>query len=137
MESIILVLIIAILMILAIYASLKNRQLLNKYWLRSCTGKEWKQQFPNVSSGDIRNFLEAFTAAFGFARKERLKFNPSDKVMDVYKAIYPSNWIPDELELETFAKELQKNYAVDLYKVTNNNITLGELFEMTRKASQQ
>lgn len=114
---------------------LKSRKLLQKYWLRSCTGKDWKRRFPEVPKGDIRVFLEVFVDAFAFSSKKRLKFNPDDKVMDVYRAIYPTPGWPDSLELETFARGLERKYGFDLRKVFDQDTTLGRIFEMTRKKS--
>ncbi len=135
LNIILLAIVFAIAIAYSLYSLLKSRGLLKKYWVRSCTGKEWKRQFPNVSNRDIRNFLEAFTMAFLFSSKRNLKFKPDDKVMDIYHALYPVNGA-DACELEAFAMNLEKNYAIDLYKVPIQNITLGELFEMTRKVSQ-
>lgn len=88
---------------------LKRKKLLQKYWLRSCTGKDWKRRFPEVPKGDIRDFLEVFVDAFAFSSKKRLKFNPEDKVMDVYRAIYPhrAGWI--HLSLKHSHEVLKEN----------------------------
>jgi propanediol dehydratase small subunit len=105
--------------------------------LRSCTGRDWKRRFPEVPKEDIRDFLEVFVDGFAFSRKKRLKFNPDDKVMDVYQAKYPTPGWPDSLELETFARNLERRYGFDLAKVFDEAMTLGRIFEMTRKNSQQ
>ena len=39
---------------------------------------------------------------------EKLKFSPGDRILDVYRAVYPSRWTPDALGLEAFAEELDK-----------------------------
>ncbi len=117
--------------------SLKSRRLLQKYWLRPCTGKVWKRRFPEVPKQEIRDFLEAFVDGFGLSSKKRLKFNPDDKVTDIYRALYPTPGWPDALELEGFARNLERKYGFDLAKVTDQDITLGKIFEMARKKSQQ
>lgn len=116
---------------------LKSRKLLQKYWLRSCTGRDWRRRFPDIPKEDIRDFLEVFVDGFAFSSKKRLKFNPDDKVMDVYRALYPTPGWGDALELETFAINLEKKYGFDLAKAFDQDITLGRIFEMTRKESQQ
>ena len=116
---------------------LKSRKQLQKYWSRSCMDKEWKKRFPEIPKEDIRDFLEVFVDGFAFSRKKGLKFSPDDKVMDIYRGLYPTkNW-PDALELETFTINLQRKYAFDLGKAFNQDITLGRIFEMTRKESQR
>ena len=114
---------------------IRRRRRLNKYWLRSCTGQDWKKHFPNVPKNDIKDFLEIFVDGFAFSSEKRLKFNPDDKVMDIYRALYPTSGWPDALELENFSINLKKRYGFELEKVTDHNITLGKIFEMTRMKS--
>jgi len=115
----------------------ERRKRLGVYWQRSCTGTEWRNRFPNVPKEVIREFLQLFVDGFAFSNKKRLKFSPDDKVMDVYRALYPSTGWPDALELETFAINLEEKYGLDLAKVEDHEITLGGLFEMTRNPNQQ
>jgi propanediol dehydratase small subunit len=118
------------------YAWFLSRGLLQHYWQRSCAGKAWKQQFPSASNDDIRGFLGIFTTAFLFKSKKRLKFHPDDNVMAIYRAVYPMKNMPDSMELESFAMKLKKQYDIDLYAITNHEITLGELFRLTRTSSK-
>lgn len=97
-------------------------------------GREWKRKCPQAENADIRLFLDAFIDGFGFKRQERLKFSPEDKVMDVYRALYPTPGWPDGMELETFALILKKTYGFDLAAVMDYEVTLGELFEKARSA---
>ena len=131
-------LIIGIIMLISVAISIpfeiKRRRRLNRYWSRSCTGKDWKRRFPEVPKQDIRDFLEVFVDGFAFSSKKRLKFNPDDKVMDVYRALYPSPGWPDTLELETFADNLLKKYKIDLSEIIAEDITFGEIFRITRKS---
>jgi hypothetical protein len=130
-------LVVLVTLIVMIPIELKSRRLLNAYWTRSCMGKEWLNYFPGIPKESIRAFLAIFVEAFLFNSKRKLKFKPNDKIMDIYYALYPEKGWADALELEYFAKNLKKKYNVDLYSVKNENITLGEIFEMTIKASQQ
>ena len=41
----------------------------------------------------------------------------------------------DALELETLAKEVEVRYAVKLESIWHDHLSLGELFESTRKAA--
>ena len=115
----------------------ERRKRLSSYWKRSCTGAEWRNCFPGEPKDAIREFLQAFVDGFAFSNKKRLKFSPNDKVMDVYRALYPSTGWADALELETFAINLEEKYGLDLTWVEDHEITLGRLFEMTRNSNQK
>lgn len=102
------------------------------YRFRSCEGRDWRLTFPAASKDEIRSFLSLFVSAFAFADKDKLKFRPDDKILDVYRSLYPSRWLPDALEFETLAKDLQKRYELELESVWSNDLTLGELFTCIR-----
>ena len=73
-----------------------------------------------------------FVSAFAFADKDKLKFRPDDKILDVYRNLYPSLWMPDALEFETLTYDLKKQYALDLETIWSDDLTLGELFSHIR-----
>ncbi|WP_445370114.1 hypothetical protein ACH518_00450 (plasmid) [Methylomonas sp. HW2-6] len=99
---------------------------------RGCQGKGWREAFPNAPKAEIREFLALFVDAFAFPNKEKLKFSPNDKILSIYRALYPSHWIPDALEVETLAKDMEANYGLPFASVWSENLTLGELFAITR-----
>lgn len=99
-----------------------------KYRSRNCMGRNWKTQFPNSSKEDIRKFLLLFANSFAFSANNKLKFEPNDKLLDIYRELYPSKWMTDALELETLADEVSKRYGVKLNDVWHDNLTLGELY---------
>jgi len=111
----------------------ERRKRLDVYWQRSCTGTEWGNRFPGVPNEVIREFLQAFADGFAFSNEKCLKFSPDDKVMDIYRALYPCKGWPDALEIETFAINLEEKYGLDIAKVEDHEIILGRLFEMTRE----
>ncbi len=113
----------------------ERRRRLDRYWTRSCTGSEWQRAFPNVSKDSISDFLESFSNGFAVRSKRRLKFSPDDKIMGIYKALYPSNdWMgADALELETFSMILKEDYKINLADVLTDDLTLGQLFEMATR----
>jgi hypothetical protein len=102
---------------------------------RTCQGRGWKQNFPQTPITDIREFLLFFVEAFDFADNEKLKLNPNDKIMEIYKAMYPSKWTPDALEFETLAKNLRHKYSVEFVKIWRDDLTLGDLFTECQKAT--
>lgn len=126
------IIISGIILLIAIFISILERKRMNRYWQRYCTGNKWKNDFPNVSKKEIRNFLEEFVNAFAFNSKKRLKFSPDDKVMEIYQTLYPATGCADSLELETFVDNIQKKYGIDLFKKIDEKITLGNIFKMTR-----
>ncbi len=97
-------------------------------------GKGWRNAFPASSGQDIREFLSLFVEAFAFSQKERLNLNPEDTILQIYRARYPSKWTPDALEVETLAKDIEARYGFSLENVWHEQLTLGELFQVTQKA---
>lgn len=107
------------------------------YNIRTCQGKGWRNAFPSSSKQDIREFLSVFVDAFAFSQKERLKLNPEDQILQIYRAIYSRRWTPDALELETFAKDIEAKYGFSLESVWHETVTLGELFQITQRTRAQ
>jgi len=108
---------------------------LGEYWRRACTGPSWHRAYPTAATEEIRHFLYQFVDAFGFRRRRALQFLPSDRVLAVYRALYPNkNW-PDALELETFAISLKRRYDLDLRKLWREDLTLGEIFETIHRGA--
>ena len=107
-------------------------RLMRRYWQRACTGRNWRRRFPDASKSEIREFLDVFLEAFGFADRRRLCFSPDDRVMDVYRTLYPVRGAPDSMELEDLVASLQKRYRADILGSWREDITLGDLFIQTR-----
>ena len=105
-----------------------------KYRNRKCMGKKWKKEFPNTANEEIRKFLIFFTDAFAFPDKSKLKFEPEDKLLDIYRELYPSKWIPDALEFETLAECLEKNHGILFNDIWHEELTLGEVFTKVKNA---
>jgi hypothetical protein len=99
-----------------------------QFHARSCQGRGWRNAFPSASKQEIRSFLTVFVEAFAFSKTEKLKLNPNDKIIQIYQALYPIKQMPDALELETLAVDLEKKYRLKLENIWNENLTLGELF---------
>ena len=83
---------------------------------------------------EIRSFLALFVDSFAFNQKRRLCFSPDDKVMDVYRALYPDRFMADALELETLELQLREKYGKDAASFWREDITLGEIFAHIRVA---
>lgn len=102
------------------------------YNARACQGKNWRGAFPYASKQDIREFLSIFVEGFAFSQKERLKLNPEDQILQIYRALYPCRGCADALEVETLAKYIKERYGFSLGDVWHEKITLGELFQITQ-----
>jgi len=119
-------------------AWLIERRRLRPYWSRACTGGHWRGHFPRASKSEIRQFLDVFTGAFGFSRSRRLHFRPEDRVIDIYRILYPPKWtLADSMELESFAEDFRKTYGIDLVPLWREDITLADLFALARPKSAE
>jgi propanediol dehydratase small subunit len=118
----------------SIYLYLATRGRMDRYWQRSCTGRAWSNEFPTAGSAEIRRFLLLFVSAFALPKKRALQFLPSDRPLDIYRALNPLKDMPDALELETFAKRFESTYGFDLARIWREDITLGDVFAKTTAA---
>ena len=130
---------VAALTAIALYALKWGMKAPKPYRDRGCMGKEWRSVYPNSSKEEIRLFLECLVDGMAFGDPERLKFQPSDEVLDIYKSIYGGR-VPfgDSMECETFLLNLQRKFEVpedQLSEVWHVTVTLGELFSFV--ATQQ
>jgi hypothetical protein len=112
----------------------QRRAFLQQFWSRACTGIRWKRRFPDSSASQIREFLDIFVAAFAFPQKRRLSFSPDDKVMEIYRGLYPDRFMTDCLELVFLTRRMQERYGIDVATFWKEDITLAELFAHTRVA---
>ena len=71
--------------------------------------------------------------SFAFRDREKLKLNPNDQLLDIYRALYPHKWQADALEFETLSEDLKSKYGVSFNDVWRDNLTLGQLFEHVRQ----
>jgi hypothetical protein len=106
---------------------------LRPYWERHCAGRAWRRTFPSAPRQDIRRFLTLFVDAFGFSDAHMLKFAPTDRVYEIYKAANPAEGWPDALELETLDMRLKATYGMELRAIWSQSLTLGELFARSSK----
>lgn len=101
---------------------------------RSCQGRNWRRSFPGASKDEIRQFLSTFTESFAFRDREKLKLNPNDQLLDIYRALYPHKWQADAMEFEMLSEELESKYGVTFSSVWREDLTLGQLFAHVQKA---
>jgi propanediol dehydratase small subunit len=138
MKTTILVAIVCISILIAAVETLLKRRRLRAYWDRICTGSQWRRRFPLASKDEIRRFLDLFVAAFAFRQSRKFCFAPDDRVLDVYRALYPPKWsVADCMELETLGMDLERAYGIDLVSVWREDLTLGDLFALTHRKSSE
>ncbi len=114
-----------------VLSSIRERKRMLRFLDRACGGFRWRRRFPHASKSEIREFLDIFVEAFGFRQRWRLYFAPDDRVMDVYRTLYPVRGTPDGMELESLVRDLRKRYGVDMLGSWREDITLGEIYERT------
>jgi propanediol dehydratase small subunit len=112
---------------------MNTRRIMQRFVERGCAGFRWRRRFPGASKSEFREFLDIFIEAFGFKQRWRLCFRPEDRVLDVYRTLYPVRNTTDGMELESLVKDLQKRYRVDILGSWREDITLGDLFIQTRR----
>lgn len=98
------------------------------YGARSCQGASWRRRFPESSKHDIREFLSLFVSAFAFNEDQKLKLSPDDGIFGIYRALYPSRMIPDAMEVETLARDIERKYGTAFAAVWQDELTLGQLY---------
>lgn len=131
LQFIVIVLLAAVIFALS---SIQGRKRMRRFLDRACAGFRWRRRFPKASKSEIREFLDIFVEAFGFRQQWRLYFAPDDRVMDVYRTLYPVRGTADGMELESLVRDLQKRYGVDMLGSWREDITLGEIYERTHVA---
>ena len=123
-----LLLIAAIIVVFIVWVKLFGGRLPKPYAQRKCEGKGWRRAFPDASKDQIREYLQTFVDAFAFDESEKLKLSPNDRILDIYKSLYPKEWMADSLEVETFTDDLESKYGFDLPSAWHKEITLGDIF---------
>lgn len=109
------------------------RRIARRYLERPCAGFKWKRRFPDASNNEIRAFLDVFIEAFGFKESLRLRFAPDDQVMEIYRTLYSGRGLTDDMELERLVMNLDESYRVKVVHAWHEKITLGDLFQKTRR----
>jgi len=122
----------AVIFVLGLPLQLRIHRNMRRYWDRACTGFEWRRRFPDAPKSDIRGFLELFVDAFAFRQSRRLCFAPDDKLLEIYRTLYPHRFMADALELEALDALLRKRYGIYAATFWKEDITLGEVFMHTR-----
>jgi len=98
------------------------------YYARSCTGRAWMKRFPAAKKEEIRAFLDIVIDSFDLDPKKKLAFSPDDRVMDIYRTMYPKNSLLDDMECERLVIECERRYGLDILKHCSDSATLGEIF---------
>jgi len=114
--------------VVAVIWSVITSGLPKKYRARGSSAKRWLSTFPVAPKQQIREFLLIFTGAFDFTKSSRLKFDPRDKILDIYCELHPRQGGLDSSELESLARIIEDKYNCNLSDLWHEELTLGELF---------
>lgn len=111
-----------------------EKHMLRKLSSSVCTGHLWRQAFPQLTKREIRHFLETVLQCFGLGDHYRLRFAPTVKLMDLYRAVEPRGFTMgvDAGELEWLIAEMEGEFDLDLTECWRDDLTLGELFRHAR-----
>jgi propanediol dehydratase small subunit len=120
-------------LVAGVYARRALMERMRRYYDRRCAGRAWHDNFPNTDHEEIRGFLSLFVRAFCLSEKTKLAFTPDDRLMDIYRTIYPRIDGADALECETLVADCVKAYGVDIRERFNEQTTLGDLFRITHE----
>lgn len=109
---------------------------------RGSLSEQWEQRCGHVGCVTFDAVLTLFCEAFSFNHDDRYKFGPDDRIMDVYRSLYP-RWklwrVADEMEIETFLLELDRQFGIEADRWWND-MSLGDVAEMImmrRRAGSQ
>jgi len=80
----------------------RERRRLRVFYDREDLRGEWRERFPESSEAEVGEFLRMFVDAFLLRRGAEFAFGPGDRVMDVYRGIYPRRGMADAMEGEVF-----------------------------------
>ncbi|CAJ0744381.1 hypothetical protein R16034_04401 [Ralstonia edaphis] len=127
--------VIALFLLLPLWSAFVGWGLPKPFSLRTCQGTSWRRAFPSASKFEIREFLLVFVGAFALPARQKLMLRPDDEILAIYRALYPSRWTPDALELETLAKDIEARYGLEFRRIWNERLSLGELFALTQQHS--
>jgi len=123
----------AVVLIGGLFSQRALSERMRRFYARSCAGRAWINRFPNTELDEIREFLSLFVRSFCLRGKNKLTFAPDDKVMDIYRTIYPQGGGADALECETLVSKCIKTYGVNIRDGFSDETTLGDLFRITHE----
>jgi hypothetical protein len=99
----------------------------------------WRQRYRGgkLTTADV--VLKMFCDAFAFNPKDRYKFVPDDRIMDIYQSVYPRwrFWLAcDSMEIESFMMDLDKEFGIEVPQ-ESCDITLGEIVDRAVKRGKE
>jgi hypothetical protein len=122
------IIIVSVLFVVLLSRQAPMTERFRAYYARSCTGRAWMKRFPAAKKEEIRAFLDIFIDAFDLDPKKKLAFSPDDRVMDIYRTMYPKNSLLDDMECERLVIECERRYGLDILKHCSESATLGDIF---------
>jgi len=96
---------------------------------RSTQQAAWDDRYQHNSPPEVEHVLDLICDIFAFHPGNRYQFSPEDRLLDIYRACYPSRWAwlqGDCMEIESLMIALDIE-AAEL----NPDASLGDLVELT------
>jgi hypothetical protein len=94
--------------------SVRERRRLLRFYGRGDLRGEWRARFPGVLEEEVGEFLRMFVDAFALPRRGEFAFSPDDRLLAVYRALYPRPGGGDQCEFEVFVISVRRRYGLDL-----------------------
>ena len=102
----------AILLILGVLHYFPSRP---SWWFvrdRSTDPEIWKRTFPAAQQSIALGALRAISDSFLLRPEDIFRLRPDDKLLDIYRAAYPSKQTPDALEFHVLSQALMTIFQV-------------------------
>ena len=91
-------------------------------------GPSMDETFSGCRKRRNQSVLRIFIDAFDLDQKKKLAFSPDDRVIDIYRTMYPKNSLMDDMECERLVIDCEEHYGIDITKHCPENATLGDIF---------
>ena len=102
----------AFLLILGIWYFLPSRP---SWWFlrdRPTDPDIWRRTFSAEQESIVLGGLQAISESFLLRPKDTFRLRPDDKLLDIYRAAYPSKQTPDALEFHVLSQALRTTFHV-------------------------
>ena len=79
---------------------------------RDPDSRRWVRLYRDIDLHVVQDVLETIRGAFLLRGEDIDRLKPEDRLLDIYRAAYPSQDTPDTLEFETLYRDLNHLFAV-------------------------
>jgi hypothetical protein len=98
----------------------------------------WRQCCDSEELRNVDQLLRLICETFGFNPRDRYRFAPTDRIMDLYHSCYP-RWqfwnLGDSMEIESLLMDMSQRFALEDHS-WHPDITLGELVKLMKSPGE-